>query len=74
MHKEDRGTYYCFAENGVGRGDRRNVNLEIEFPPVITVTRQRVSQALKNDVDLECHVESFPPPQVRLYNCYQFYK
>lgn len=64
VHKEDRGTYYCFADNEVGRGDRRSVNLEIEFPPVITVPRSRMSQAVRNDIDLECHIEAYPPPQV----------
>lgn len=24
IRKEDRGTYYCVAENGVGRGTKRN--------------------------------------------------
>lgn len=62
--KENRGTYYCFAENGVGKGDRRNVNLEIEFSPVIAVPRAKLGQALRYDMDLECHVEAYPPPQI----------
>lgn len=48
----------------VGKGDRRNVNLEIEFSPVITVPRQKLGQALRYDIDLECHVEAYPPPQI----------
>lgn len=64
VSKEDRGTYFCFADNGVGRGDRRNVNLEIEFSPVITVPRPKLGQALHYDMDLECHVEAYPPPQI----------
>jgi neuronal growth regulator 1 len=64
VHKEDRGTYYCLANNGVGKGDRRNINLEIEFSPVITTPRQKVGQAVNHDQDLECHVEAYPPPQI----------
>lgn len=44
VKKEDRGTYYCVAENGVGRGARRNVAVEVEFAPVITVPRPRLGQ------------------------------
>ncbi|XP_014209726.1 lachesin isoform X2 [Copidosoma floridanum] len=62
--KEYRGTYYCVAENGVGRGARRNINLEIEFAPVITAPRPRLGQALQYDMDLECHVEAYPPPAI----------
>jgi neuronal growth regulator 1 len=64
VNKEDRGTYYCFADNGVGKGDRRNINLEIEFPPTIVTPRERIGQALNYDVDLECHIEAYPPPQI----------
>lgn len=64
VHKEDRGTYYCVADNGVSKGDRRNVNLEIEFAPVITIPRPRLGQALQYDMDLECHIEAYPPPAI----------
>lgn len=64
MKKEDRGTYYCVADNQVSKGDRRNVNLEVEFAPVISVPRPRLGQALQYDMDLECHIEAYPPPAI----------
>lgn len=30
ISKEDRGTYYCIAENGVGKGAQRHVGVEVE--------------------------------------------
>ncbi|XP_013787114.1 lachesin-like isoform X2 [Limulus polyphemus] len=62
--KDDRGTYYCVADNGVGRGARRNVGLEVEFAPFVTVDRPRYGQALQYDMDLQCHVEAFPSPSI----------
>lgn len=64
IRKEDRGTYYCVAENGVGRGTKRNIAVEVEFAPVVTVPRPRLGQALQYDMDLECHVEAYPPPAI----------
>ena len=64
VRKEDRVTYYCVADNGVSKGDRRNINLEVEFSPVITVPRPRLGQALQYDMDLECHIEAYPPPAI----------
>ncbi|XP_003241581.1 lachesin [Acyrthosiphon pisum] len=64
IKKEDRGTYFCIAENGVGRGARRNIALEVEFAPVITIPKRRLGQALQYDMDLECHVEAYPPPAI----------
>lgn len=64
VSKDDRGTYYCVAENGVGKGKRRNIAVEVEFSPVITVPRPRLGQALQYDMDLECHVVAYPPPAI----------
>lgn len=62
--KNDRGTYYCIADNGVGRGAKRNVGVEVEFAPQVTVGRPRYMQALQHDQDLQCHVEAFPSPSI----------
>lgn len=62
--KDDRGTYYCVADNGVGSGARRNIGVEVEFPPYVTLDRSRYGQALQYDMILECHVEAFPSPSI----------
>ncbi|KAF0761910.1 lachesin-like [Aphis craccivora] len=64
IKKEDHGNYYCIAENGVGKGARRKMSIEVEFAPVVTVLQTRVGQAVNYDVYLECHVESNPPPAI----------
>jgi len=63
VKKEDRGTYYCVAVNGAGTY-KRIINLEVQFAPVITVSRPKVGQALQYDMDLKCFIEAYPPPAV----------
>lgn len=46
----------------MGSNARRNINVEVEFSPVITAPRPRLGQALQYDMDLECHIEAYPPP------------
>ncbi|KAK7575724.1 hypothetical protein V9T40_012010 [Parthenolecanium corni] len=64
VHKDHHGIYYCVAENGVGRGQRRNIDVEVQFAPIVNATRKRVGQALQQDMDLECKVEAYPPPAI----------
>jgi len=66
--KDNRGTYYCVATNVVGQGARRNVDVEVEFAPVLKIPRKRLGQALQFDMDLECHIEAYPPPAIRWYD------
>merc|ERR1712223_512543 len=65
--KEHRGTYYCVATNVVGQGARRNVDVEVEFAPVLSIPRKRLGQALQFDMDLECKIEAYPPPAIRWF-------
>merc|ERR1712141_291455 len=67
VKKEHRGTYYCVATNVFGQGARRNVDVEVEFSPVMKIPRKRVGQALQFDMDLECHIEAYPPPAIQWF-------
>lgn len=62
--KEDRGTYYCVADNGVSPGARRGISVEVEFKPVVRVGEVRYEQALQYDADLHCSIEAFPSPSI----------
>ena len=62
--KEDRGVYHCVANNGIGSGQKHNVIIKVELAPVITTTHFRRGQALQYDMDLKCHIEAYPPPEI----------
>jgi len=64
IKKEDRGTYYCKADNNVGNGTSHKISLEVEFAPVVTALETSVGQAVLYDVYLECHVEGNPQPAI----------
>jgi len=64
VKKEDRGTYYCVADNGVGKAARRNVAVDVEFKPEVRVDRKQVAQAIGYGVELVCYVEAFPRPTI----------
>jgi hypothetical protein len=64
IYKEDRGTYICLADNGVGTAVSKTINLEVEFPPTIFAPRPRVAQSVDFEIDLVCRVEAYPAPSI----------
>ena len=64
ISKDDRGTYYCVADNGVVPGARRSISVEIEFKPHVRVAQDRYEQALQYNSLLHCSVEAFPSPTI----------
>lgn len=62
--KEDRGVYYCIADNGVGKAAKRNVGVEIEFAPQVSLVRAKYQQAVGYPTELHCSVESSPTPDI----------
>ena len=63
VKKEDRGTYYCVADNGIGKPAQRNVAVEVEFPPSVEGGGQ-IQQAMGYSVQMDCHVEAYPRPTI----------
>ena len=64
IRREDRGTYYCTADNKVGKNIKRSIAVEVEFAPIVHATKNMVWQALNFDAELECRVEAYPTPQI----------
>ncbi|VVC41899.1 Immunoglobulin subtype,Immunoglobulin-like domain,Immunoglobulin-like fold,Immunoglobulin subtype [Cinara cedri] len=64
VNRKDRGTYSCIADNGVGRGVRYSVTMQVKCAPSIIIPRPKVEQALRQNINLECHVDAFPTPAI----------
>ena len=66
VKREDRGTYFCVADNGVGKAKKRHVALEVEFAPNMVDEQENavVAQAYGFSVRLVCAVEAFPPAEI----------
>lgn len=62
--KDDRGTYYCIADNNVGKAARRSVGVEIEFPPQVDSVRHKYRQAIGYSAELYCSIEAYPTPDI----------
>lgn len=62
--KEDRGIYYCIADNSVGKPAKRNVGVEIEFAPQVSLVRTRYQQAVGYPAELHCSVEASPSADI----------
>lgn len=62
--KDDRGIYYCIADNNVGKPAIRNVGVEIEFPPQVNLVRSKYQQAVGYPAELHCSVESSPAADI----------
>uniref|UniRef100_A0A6G1SNJ7 Lachesin n=1 Tax=Aceria tosichella TaxID=561515 RepID=A0A6G1SNJ7_9ACAR len=62
--KDDRGIYYCIADNQVGKPAKRSVGVEIEFAPQVGLVRPRYQQALGYPAELHCSVEASPTPDI----------
>jgi neuronal growth regulator 1 len=67
VRKDDRGIYYCTADNRVGTKVKRSIAVDVEFPPSIQVTKQDVYRAPRFDAELECRIEAFPAPILNWY-------
>lgn len=62
--KDDRGIYYCIADNSVGKAARRSVGVEIEFAPQVNLVRAKYQQAVGYPAELHCSIEASPSPDI----------
>ncbi|XP_025201788.1 lachesin-like isoform X2 [Melanaphis sacchari] len=54
------GAYLCIASNGVPPSISKRVTLNVQFPPMLTISNQLVGGYIGQDIKLECHTEAFP--------------
>lgn len=57
----DMGTYLCIARNGVPPSVSKQIQVNVEFKPMIWIPHQLIAGAVGASVRLECKTEAFPP-------------
>lgn len=72
VQPQDRGLYYCQAENGIGGPHRAAVQVQVQFKPVLRTLRPRVAQATGYDIEMQCIVEAYPAPEIRWLRRYDY--
>ncbi|CAG9762337.1 unnamed protein product [Ceutorhynchus assimilis] len=62
VNREHMGKYMCIADNGIPPSANHTFNLEVYFPPLISIPSQMVGIANGSTAVLECETEAFPEP------------
>eukprot|EP00095_Tigriopus_kingsejongensis_P007581 maker-scaffold506_size152672-snap-gene-0.21 protein:Tk07581 transcript:maker-scaffold506_size152672-snap-gene-0.21-mRNA-1 annotation:"neurotrimin isoform x4" len=55
------GKYYCIASNGVPPTITKNMELKVQFAPMVWVQNQLEFVPLGHNITLQCNTESYPP-------------
>lgn len=58
--EKDRGSYFCCAQNNVGKGVRHIVRVDMLFAPIITISKTKVGQLQHREAKITCHIDSYP--------------
>ncbi|XP_066147543.1 uncharacterized protein [Euwallacea fornicatus] len=60
VNRDHMGKYLCIADNGIPPAANHTFNLEVYFPPLISIQNQMVGVANGSTAVLECDTEAFP--------------
>jgi len=52
------------ADNGIGKPTQHRIAIQVEFAPIITVSKHNLRQSLYNNIDISCDVEAYPSPAI----------
>lgn len=58
--KDDCGTYYCTASNGLGLKYQTVANVVVLFAPLVSAPKPYVKVALPFEVSLQCRIQTYP--------------
>ncbi|XP_030767017.1 uncharacterized protein LOC115890808 [Sitophilus oryzae] len=62
VNRDHMGKYLCIADNGIPPVANQTFNLEVYFPPLISIQSQMVGVSNGSTAVLECDIEAFPEP------------